>query len=126
MEKEISLFVEGIGAKELSPRIPNSRQNYFVLNKIPLIVKISRLDKPFWGVGGNYIDFFNSRYQEYLLVLLISKCSGWFFRKKEINNFITTERWRLRITDNNYKIILPLPDNNRFYSESMFLSKIRT
>lgn len=123
MEKEISIFVTDLGAKELIPRIPKARKNYFLLYGVPLIIKISRYDWQFWGVGEKYINLFNSQYNNYFLILLTSEKSGWFFSKEEVNKFILTGKWHLREKDNNYKIITPLPSSNWFNSTNEFVVK---
>jgi len=68
---------------------PNFRRsNYFVLQTkdsvIVLIVKISRLKpRPWWGVGKQFIEFFNKFTSvKYFLVLLDSEKSGWFYQRK--------------------------------------------
>lgn len=131
MDKEISDFTSAIGATEPPPgsegyklfRQLFKRSNYFVLNGKFLVVKISRSEKPFWGVGNKFINFFNS-FENYHLVLLISKREGWVFNKNEINNYINNGTWRLREKDDNYKINVPLPDSNSFVSINAFLKKI--
>lgn len=88
MDKEVYHFVRAVGAveptqgDELYPVFREffKRSNYFLLRDTLLIVKISRSDKPFWGVGRKYIEFLN-RFDSYLLVLLTSKGSGLVFHQ---------------------------------------------
>jgi hypothetical protein len=128
---EIKEFAAAIGAKEPNSGDKNyklfrqvfKRSNYFVLDGKFAIIKISRSDKPFWGVGKDYIDFLNNT-GNYFLVLLVSNREGWVFTKAEINNHINSANWRLREADNNYKINVPLPDTNSFTTPSHFLRKI--
>jgi len=127
MEREIQEFTASIGATEpdASSEIHKEfrqlfkRHNYFILNGNFLIIKISRSEKPFWGVGKDYIDFLNTL-KNYYLVLLTRSSEGWVFNKSEINNFISTKRWNLREKDNNYKINSPLPDKNSFITKKKF------
>ncbi len=131
IDKDIFEFVTGIGAKEPTPNSENfakwkavfKRSNYFQFNGKLMIVKISRSQKPFWGVGKVFIDLLNVL-EDYYVVLLISKKEGWIFNKSEVNNHISSGRWNLREADNNYKINYPLPDNNSFSSQKSFLKKL--
>jgi hypothetical protein len=85
------------------------------------MVKISRIEKPFWGIGKDFIDFLDN--SDYFLVLLVSNREGWLFSKTEVNSNIKNKKWNLREADNNYKIHTPLPDRNSFYSPDNFLKK---
>ncbi len=131
MGNEIHDFVKAIGAKEPLPGDKNfsmfrkifKRSNYFVFEGKFSIIKISRSEKPFWGVGKVFIDFLNNT-ENYFLILLTSNREGWFFSKADINNNIKNGKWRLRETDGNYKINLPLPDKNSFISPKHFLKKV--
>lgn len=130
-DKDVMDFVKAIGASEPPPDSENyqkwkaifKRSNYFILNKNFMIVKISRSDKPFWGVGKDIIDLLNL-VEEYYLVLLISSREGWVFTKSEINANIKSKKWNLRHADNNYKINFPLPDKNSFFSPKNCLKKL--
>jgi hypothetical protein len=99
------------------------RRNYFSLNGRFLVVKISRSEKPFWGVGKKHIDFLNAL-DEYFLVLLSSATEGWMFSKSEINANVRGTKWALA-QDDNYKINMPLPDRNAFANAKRFLAKMR-
>lgn len=131
IDPDIKAFVDSIGAKEpladsesvVLFRKMFKRQNYFTLNGRFLIIKISRSEKPFWGVGKEYIDFLNGL-EDYSLVLLTSPTEGWVFSKAQINSHISSGRWALREADGNYKINLPLPDANMFSTTARFLSKV--
>ena len=130
-DKDIAQFVAAIGAKEPSPDSGNyakwralfKRSNYFLFNGKFTIVKISRIKKPFWGVGKEFVDLLNSL-DDYYLVLLISPREGWVFTKGEVNSHIKSRRWNLREADNNYKINYPLPDGNSFFSTKHFLKNL--
>lgn len=130
-DKDIAEFVAAIGAKAPSSVSENyakwkaifKRSNYFLFNGKFIIVKISRIKKPFWGVGKDFIDLLNSL-DDYYLVLLISPREGWVFAKSEVNAHIKNGRWNLREADNNYKIHYPLPDSNSFFSPKSFLKKL--
>jgi len=131
IDNDIAVFVAAIGAKEPSPSSENyakwkaifKRSNYFILNKKFTIVKISRSKKPFWGVGKDFVDLFNSL-DDYYLVLLISSSEGWVFTKSEVNAHIGSKRWKFREADNNYKINYPLPDGNSFFSPRGCLKRL--
>lgn len=130
MGNEIKEFAAAIGAREPNPegedyklfRQVFKRSNYFIIDGKFAIIKISRSDKPFWGVGKSYIDLLNSS-NNYFLILLTSGREGWLFTKAEINGNINSGKWRLRVDDNNYKINLPLPDINSFITPTHFLKK---
>lgn len=131
MDREIKEFAEAVGASEPQPSDDNyplfrsifKRSNYFLLSGNFFVIKISRSKTPFWGVGKDYIDLLNN-YENYFLVLLVSSREGWVFSKKEINANIESRKWRLRESDNNYKINWPLPDRNSFYSPHTLLEKL--
>ena len=130
MDKDIKEFVEAIGASEPQPdeKIYNTyrdlfkRHNYFSLNGMFIIIKISRSDRPFWGIGRKFIELMKNT-DNYYLILLVSGKEGWFFSKGEIDSNIRQGRWKLREKDDNYKINPPLPDKNSFNSAKTFLSK---
>ena len=131
MDNEIQEFSQAIGAVTPPPGSEDystfksifKRSNYFLLGNKFLMVKISRLEKPFWGIGKKFIDFLNNT--DYFLVLLVSNREGWVFSKAEVNSNINNKKWNLREADNNYKIHSPLPDRNSFYSPEKFLEKIK-
>jgi hypothetical protein len=131
MGDEIKEFATAIGAREPIPgdgkynlfRQLFRRSNYFILDGKFAIIKISRSEIPFWGVGKDFIDLLNHT-ENYFLILLISNKEGWFFTKPEVNNNINSGRWRHREADNNYKINMPLPDANSFIGPSHFLRKV--
>jgi len=56
-----------------------------------MIIKISRSEKPFWGVGKVYLDFLNEHEINYFLVLLESDKSGHVFDRKEIERMIQSK-----------------------------------
>jgi len=132
MEKEIKEFIKAVGATEPKPSDENysrfrsifKRSNYFKLDRNFLIVKISRINKPFFGVGKPYIELLNL-IDNYFLVLLVSEREGWIYSKAELNSNITNKIWRLSNKDDNYKINYDtLKDKNLFTSHSEFLRKI--
>jgi len=133
MDKEVREFVESIGAHE--PREGDAvyarfrqffkRLNYFFLNDCLIIVKVSRTEKPFWGVGKKYIDLLNKLSSPYYLVLLTSGRDGWVFDKHDILHNIDMGYWKLSSKDENYKINPPLKDRNSFTSPKRFFEIIR-
>ena len=84
-------------------RLLFKRSNYFFLKGGFVVIKISRSITPFWGVGRKQVEFLNNL-DNYFLVLLVSERAGWFFSKREINKNIQEELWKLRTSDDNYKI----------------------
>ncbi len=72
MDHEIDNFINKI---ENCTPIRNQvykRDHYFLKNNILLIIKISRSQKPFWGIRKSIIDFSNQTFPEYILALLSS------------------------------------------------------
>ena len=127
-DPDIKAFAESVGANDaiaddVKLRRLFRRRNYYSLNGRFLIVKVSRINPPFWGVGKKYIDFLNGL-PDYSLVLLTTPTEGWVFSKSQINNHINSGQWKLREADGNYKIHSPLPDTNAFSIAARFLSKI--
>ncbi len=131
MEREIKEFVEAVVAIEPKPSDENyslfksifKRSNYFKLNKKFLIVKISRSEKPFFGVGKPYIELLHLL-DNYFLVLLVNSREGWVYSKAEINANIEKAIWRLNDKDNNYKInSYTLKGKNQFTSPAEFLRR---
>lgn len=129
MGDEIQEFAQAIGATTPQPGSEHystfksifKRSNYFLLGGKFIMVKISRSEKPFWGIGKPFIDLLNNL--DYLLILLVSNREGWVFSKEEVNSNIKNKKWNLREADNNFKINWPLPDRNSFYSPENFLKK---
>ncbi len=129
---DIQQFVDAVGATQ--PDLESEqgklfrkvfrRGNYFRHPGGFLIVKISRVDRPFWGLGKQYVDFLNDALDNYYLVLLDSASSGYVFSKDEINSQIKRGNWRLSKTD--YKINMPLPTRNAFRTTEQFSSRIDT
>ena len=130
MDKEIKSFVEKIGAKAPDPKAENfrlfksifPRPNYFILEKHFIIIKISRSEKPFWGLSKKSVDLLNNL-ENYFLVLLDSDTSGWFFNKVGINSKIKTREWNLQDYSGEYKINYNTVkyDDSRFTSPNQFL-----
>ena len=127
---EVLEFAQMVGAKEpeegtefyMKFRSIFRRRNYFFLKSKILIVKISRSTRPFWDVGEKHLDFLDSF--DYFLVLLTSNTEGWIFSKKEVKANIAADKWRLREQDRKYKINMPFPDRNSFFSPERFLKRV--
>jgi hypothetical protein len=131
MSQEILNFANAIDSKRPQPgdkayqlfKSIFRRSNYFVHDKGFMIIKISRVEKPFWGVGKVYIDFLNEYDVNFFLVLLESEKSGYVFDKQNINRMILRKDWGLA-SDNNYKINSPLPERFLFRNVKQFLIRI--
>ena len=130
-DQDVLEFAQKVGAKEPENatemytlfRSIFRRSNYFFLKDKVLITKISRSNKPFWGVGKKYLDLLDGRFR-YFLVLLVSSHEGWVFSDAEVKRNIAEDKWRLAEKDQNYKINTPLPDRNSFSSPELFLRKV--
>lgn len=129
-DPDVAKFVTAIGASEPSPDSTNykkwkavfRRSNYFRLDGMLIVVKISRSEKPFWGIGKDILDLL-SLLEDYRIILLTSDKEGWAFPKRDVEGMIKSKRWKLREADNNYKINAPLPDKNSFFSPEHYLKK---
>lgn len=134
MEKEISIFIKSVGAKEPPKGSENyakfrsifRRSNYFVFDRKIIIVKLSRSTKPFFGVGKGYLDLLNTL-NNYLLILLVSESEGWVYDKDAVNRMIAGGYWNLREQDNQYKINHhTLKQYHWFNNTDHFLAKLQT
>jgi hypothetical protein len=115
---KIAEFADAIGA---TPSREYRTRNYFNLNDRFLVVKISRIDPPFWGLGKAFIE----KLEDYSLVLLIPGHRGWVFSKSEVDAHIRRLAWRLCESDNNYKIHhRHMPKSNAFAGASSFFRKL--
>ena len=85
--------------------------NYFQWGDLWLLVRFSRLARPFWGVDSRKLHLF--RDHPYALVLLVSPQRGWLLEKNEVERRILQGRWSLA-RDHEYKITGPLADARRF------------
>src|SRR5688572_29664939 len=101
-DPDILAFINAVGAIEplqdskyyAAFRHKFKRHNYFLLEKQFLIVKISRSNRPFWGVGKNFLEFLDGL-SDYWLVLLVSPTEGWAFSKAQVMGNIRSQKWRL-------------------------------
>ena len=122
---EVLEFAQMVGAKEPEEGtefyMKFRPRNFFFLKGTILHVKISRSPRPFWGVGEESLDSLDSF--DYFLVLLTSDTEGWLFSKKEVKANISRDKWRLG-KDGDYKINMPLPDQNFFFSPERFLKRV--
>jgi hypothetical protein len=136
MSDEVMEFANALGATDLKSVFDYSafhglfkRRNYFLLKpKTFLIVKISRKDNAFWGLGRKFIDLFNMLTEKngnYYFVALESNRSGWVLSKSEILNRISNGSLSYSTNQEQYKInMCNLKDENGFYSVQGFLKKI--
>ncbi len=137
MGNEVVEFAMAIGATDLKTKLDYSklhglfkRRNYFLLDKNKfLIVKISRSKiRPFWGLGKQFFDFFNSITEgsgNYFFVALVSNKSGWVLSKKEILSQISDGSLSYSENQAQYKINnYNLRDHHGFTSIEGFLDKI--
>lgn len=133
IDPEVQEFVDAVGAKFPRPQdeeyalfsVVTRRGNYFVHPEGFMIVKLSRSDKPFWGLGKKHVDFLNDLLDNYFLVLLESSNSGHLFNKEEINTNIRRSAWGL--SGSEYKInISSLPRRNVCRNVEQFIDRIQT
>ena len=92
---EVLSFAKQLDARDLrdlrshDPRLATiRRRNYFVLGKETyLIVKISRIDSPFFGLGRRFVDLFNELTEDsgaYYFVGLDSHSTGWLISRDRL------------------------------------------
>lgn len=126
---EVHEFAKSVGAYEPSPadevywkwKAIFKRSNYFLLRGCILIVKVSRISNPWWGVVKRHIDQLNS-FDNYYVVLLVSAQEGWVFNKRQVNAQIASKKWKVA-KDNNYKIGGKMPDANWFIGVNQFFMR---
>lgn len=131
MEPEIIQFANSIGANEPSEsddayslfRSLFRERNYFRHSSGFLVIKISRSKKPFWGLTKEIMNVLNDHFP-YNLILLKSSSQGWVFSKEEVMNFIERRVWNLDGKGLQYKINMPLPDDNMFFGPKGCLKKL--
>jgi hypothetical protein len=84
------------------------RRNYFFLGRDNfLIIKISRIRIPFWGLGKDLYDLFNSLTKSrgnYFFVALVSNKSGWVLSKEQLLSQITDGSISYSANQKQYKI----------------------
>lgn len=130
MEPEIIEFANSIGANELTEAdeiyclLPSLSHglNYFKHSSGFLVIKISRSQKPFWGLTKRIMNVFNSH--SYHLILLKPASQGWVFSKEETMRYIERRDWNLDSMGLQYKINMPLPDDNIFFGPKGCLKKL--
>jgi len=108
MVTEIQSFVNSINAIEIGSELRKFfvRDNYFIFPETEklLIIKISRIAKPFFGVDKRVIKYANENLDDFYLILLSSEESGWVYSKEDINKALKNNRWSYSPNDFNYKI----------------------
>ncbi|MDY0282460.1 MAG: hypothetical protein RBR35_18085 [Salinivirgaceae bacterium] len=135
MVNEIDKFAIGIGAVSLKEKLNTTkhaplfkRNNYFNLDGTFLIIKISRSERPFWGLGQDFLEFFNlltENAKPYYFVALTSEKEGWFLSKQELINQISDGSLSYSPNSKQYKINpYNLNDQCSFTSPQIFLAKI--
>ena len=137
MGNEVVEFATAVGATDLKSKLDYSkyhglfkRRNYFLLNNNKfLIVKISRSKiRPFWGLGKQFFDFFNSVTEQngnWFFVALVSNKSGWVLSKREMLSQISDGSISFSENQDQYKINnYNLKDHYGFTSIEGFLKKI--
>ena len=97
---EVITFARNLNALDLKANWPQDRRiiiirrrNYFLLGKDTyLIIKISRSDEPFFGLGKKYIELFNELTRKsgnYYFIGLDSQSTGWLIPKNSLLNNIS-------------------------------------
>ena len=136
MTNEVASFAKAIGAVRMVLQTSSDERrlfsypNYFQIPSGRLIIKISRIKRPFWGVGMKQIEILE-KHGVYYLVLLVSDKEGWFLSHVEIKKLRLGPKmpcWSEGNdkNENQYKINPPLPDVNWFNSPEEFLRKMET
>ena len=132
---EVLTFAKQLGAldlKDLRSRDPRlriiKRRNYFLLGKDTyLIVKISRIEKPFFGLGKQFVDLFNELTEKsgtYYFVGLDSHNTGWLISKNSLLQDINNGSISYSERESQYKIGCHNLPQQRFPSISDCRTKI--
>jgi hypothetical protein len=87
--------------------------NYFTWRGMWLIVRTSRIARPFWGVRADSLERFWE--ERFAVVLLTSAQRGWAFGDQEVKELVARRRWPLG-RDHEFKVTGPLPEANGFAS----------
>jgi hypothetical protein len=134
---EVAVFARAIGASDLkssvaAPRLRAvlRRHNYFLLPPSTyLIVKVSRLERVFYGLGEQFVELFDGLTEHrgtYYFVGLDSDHSGWVLSKAVIRQGIADGSISCsRQAKSEYKINdYNLCDRDRFVTIADFVSKV--
>jgi hypothetical protein len=131
MSEEVLEFAKAIEVNDLKSKNNElfKRHNYFFQDNNFFVIKISRSEKsPFWGLGKQFLDLFNTWTEKsgnYFFVALASNKSGWVLSKKEILSQISEGSLSYSENQEQYKIHkYNLKDHNSFTSTDEFLRKI--
>jgi hypothetical protein len=87
--------------------------NYFVYNSLWLVVRISRIPRPFWGLGYGCVERFAD--ERFGLVLLVAPQRGWLLSKEQVLKRTRARRWPIS-KKLEYKIAGPPPEADLFES----------
>jgi hypothetical protein len=135
VKDEVVQFARAIGAVRMDLQTSLQERRLFAyphccqIMSGRLIIKISRIKRPFWGVNKRAIESLE-KHGVYYLVLLVSDKEGGFLSSSEIKRLRLgpdTVGWSNKAQDGDYKISHPLPPlTNWFSSPESLLQKIKT
>lgn len=95
-EYEVQEFAESIGAE--IKKISFFRGNVFYKEDKILLIKISRTQKPFWGLNGNLMDLLiegsKKNMIKFSIILLTTSSDGWVYSQNLAINMIENGRWK--------------------------------
>jgi hypothetical protein len=87
--------------------------NYFIYDGLWLIVRTSRIPRPFWGLGRGCVERFAR--ERFGLVLLVAPQQGWLLSKDQVLERAKGRRWPIS-KKLEYKIAGPPSEADRFES----------
>lgn len=94
---------------------------YFLYGDLWLLVRTSRIKKPFWGLRYGCVERFLD--QPFALVLLTGAQQGWVLGKGEVLDHVANRRWPMS-RDLEFKITAPACDAGRFETVDQLRSRL--
>jgi hypothetical protein len=99
--------------------------NCFTLKNKLLVIKVSLIRNPWWGLHTKAAEKIKS--ENGVLVLLVSQNEGWVLTAREVSDRIKGESWRVASDDVQYKIHLrDLPNQRHFFTSEEFLQAVQS
>ncbi|HLW69993.1 MAG TPA: hypothetical protein VKS22_05170 [Candidatus Binataceae bacterium] len=126
-KETINNFARQVGA-ECHPMLIGAKlnkDNCFTLNNKLLVIKVSLIPKPWWGLHTKATDKIKN--ENGFLVLLVSENEGWVLTGREVRDRIENESWRVASDEVQYKIHRrDLPNQRHFSAPEEFLQALQS
>lgn len=121
LENEVQLFIKNTGIElcENTYKLLKYRGNIMRCGECFVLVKLSRLNKPFWGLNGALIDLLINNSFKFFCIFLINEQEGWIFPAKEFRYMLMSSKWK-KNEKKQYIVNSPLPDKWSFSNISKY------